>query len=69
MSFTVEMDDNQYERLKTILEAQGTTIEDSIADFFDDIDDSFVGAQRLESVINGSEKVIPWKTVMAANGV
>jgi hypothetical protein len=69
MSFTVEMDDSQYKRLKTILAAQGTTIENSIADFFDDIDDSFVGSQRLDAVANGSEKVVPWETVRAANGI
>jgi predicted DNA-binding protein len=69
MRFTIEMDDAQYERLETLLADTGTTIEDVIADFFDDMDDSFVAEERIAALKNGKECVIPWTQVRASNGM
>jgi hypothetical protein len=69
MRFTVEMDDAQYGRLETLLVGAGTTIEDTIADFFDDLDDSFVAEERIVAVNSGRERVIPWAEVRSSNGL
>jgi predicted DNA-binding protein len=44
-------------------------MEDAIADFFDDLDDSFVAEERIAAVQSGRERVIPWAEVRAANGL
>jgi predicted DNA-binding protein len=63
------MDDEQYQRLETQLANAGATMEDAIADFFDDMDDSFVAEQRLAAVHSGTERIIPWAEVRASNGL
>jgi hypothetical protein len=69
MRFTVEMDDAQYRRLGTILSDSGTTLEEALTDFFDDLDDSYTAQERLEAINTHRERLIPWAQVRAQNGL
>jgi hypothetical protein len=69
MRFTVEMDDAQYRRLETILTCTGTTLEEVLTDFFDDLDDSYTAQERLEAINTHRERLIPWAQVRSQNGL
>jgi predicted DNA-binding protein len=69
MKFVVEMTDDQHNRLEKILGKSGTTIADAIADFFDDLDDTYTAEERIAEIEQGLENSISWSQVREQNGL
>jgi predicted DNA-binding protein len=69
MKFMVEMDDDQYNRLEKILGKSGSTIADAIADFFDDLDDTYTARERIAEIEQGFASSISWSQVRKQNGL